>query len=353
MRTAILKPILLLGRYAMMPVIAIGVAVFITWLIVLDAHPIAALIALPIVLPTAIAAIVIGIGLLLPMRNRVDGITLDEHAAPTLWAMWNELDRVSSPASRVLMVDHDLNASIGEQRRYLGLARRKLIMTMGMILLIVMDEQAVRAVVAHEVAHGKLQHTTGGANLHEFIRAAANLFTYFDPANTVFGGIADILLRLLLKRVNEAYRLLSRQNEFEADRDAAAQVGAIEMARALLLLEISSARVKELVFDPLKQELLGAVRVPTPPLQRILNARDAICAPGEVDAAALAKDGDDWDHPPLGERLANLGFATPPQVDAVQTSAAATLIAETALDDLVKTLDDKWRKAVWHAVEIH
>jgi Zn-dependent protease with chaperone function len=353
LRTAIVKLILLFGRYAILPVIAAGCALFMAWFIALDRYPIAALITLPAALPIATAAIVLGIGLLLPFRTPPDRFLVDEHTAPGLWAIWNEFDRASPQASRHLVIDPDLNASIGEQRQYLGLARRRLVMTMGMSLLIVLDERAVRAVAAHEVAHAKLQHTTGGANLDEFIRAAGNLFAYFDPDNTIFGAIADVVLRVLLKRVGEEYRLLSRQNELAADRDAAEQVGAIEMARALLLIRIGRARLMEIVFRPLEQDLLGAVRVPVPPLQRILKARDAVCAPGQVDAAELTRDEADSYHPTLEARLANLGFATPPPVGAALTSAATTLLAAAALDDLVARLDDKWRKAVWRAVEIH
>jgi len=95
MRTAIVKLILLLGRYAVVPVIAAGFAALMAWFVLLDHHHLAAGIAFPVVLPMSMAAIVLGGGLLLPMRTRIDGIAVDESQAPALWAMWNELDRAT------------------------------------------------------------------------------------------------------------------------------------------------------------------------------------------------------------------------------------------------------------------
>ena len=70
---------------------------------------------------------------------------------------------------------------------------------------------------------------------------------------------------------------------------AAEQVGHHEMARALVLLEACSARLIDLVFDPLQKELLGAIKVPMPPVQRISGQLGNIRAVEQMATAAAAQ----------------------------------------------------------------
>ncbi len=199
MRTTILKLILALGRYAVLPVVAVALVVFSAWLIALDHYQSLALVISPVVLPFTTSAVFLAFGLLLlPERSKpVPGV--EEAAAPGLWAIWKDLDRKSDGVRRKLVIDGDVNATIGEQRQFMGLFGRRLTMTIGLPLLIVLDERAVRAVVAHEVGHAELQHTSGSANLYEFILAALNIFEYADPETTTTGRISATLLNALLE----------------------------------------------------------------------------------------------------------------------------------------------------------
>src|SRR5262249_5000724 len=260
MRKSVTAVVLALGRYAVLPVVAIAAAVLVAWLAALEDHPGLVLATAPVVLPVTTCAVALGVGLLvLPARRRASP-PVDEQSAPGVWAMWRAVDRRRS--RRILLIDTELNASIGERKRLLGLFGRELTMTFGLPLLILLDERAVRAIVAHEVAHARLQHTSGSANLAEFMAAAEDVFEHADPDNTVIGRIAYILLRALLEWLHKEYRALSRQNELAADRDAADWVGRDEMARALVLSEVLSNRVVETILKPLDQELLGAIRAP-------------------------------------------------------------------------------------------
>ena len=355
MRTAVTKAILFLGRYAVLPIAALAVAVFIGWLAAFDQFPRTAVISLPVIVAVATVAIALAIGFLLPARRKRDRNVVDEGAAPGLWAMWHELDAATPRSRRTLRIDPDLNASIGERRRCFGLLHRHITMTVGLSLLLVLDDRAVRAVVAHEVAHARLQHTTGAANLDEFIQAAANLFEHLDPERTITGRIAYLLLQSLLAWVTAEYRMMSRQNELAADRQAADRTGTHDMARALVLLDGAAAGMKELVMGPLDKELLGAIRAPTPPLQRLVDQLDAIRAHRAVDGAAETKEDEDTEdyHPPLHERLANLGFAAIPQVEMPQMTAAESLLSTAAMKELLAEFNDTWRRNVNAVIAIH
>jgi Zn-dependent protease with chaperone function len=271
--------------------------------------------------------------------------------------MWKEVDRKSTGARRTLVIDDAVNASIGERRQFMGLFGRCLTMTVGMPLLVVLDERAVRAIVAHEVGHAELQHTTGGVNLHEFILAALNVFEYADPETTITGRISATVLNALIEWLQKEYLILSRRNELEADRRAAECVGHYEAARALVLVEGLSARMDEVVFSPLNKELLGAIRAPAPPLQRIISQLVTLRMPDRIEAAArasMASNEDlESDHPSLRQRLANVGYTEVPKVDVPRTSAADALLSDQAFKDLVARLDNQWSKRVATYVDVY
>ncbi|XUM24036.1 M48 family metallopeptidase [Bradyrhizobium oligotrophicum S58] len=228
-------------------------------------------------------------------------------------------------------------------------------MTVGLPLLMILDERAIRAVIAHEVAHAELRHISGGANLLDFLLASENVLHYADPDRTVTGRIAELLLRSLLDWIDREYRALSRQHELDADKRAAVLMGNAEMARALVLVAGAKARLRELVYSPLETEMLGAVNVPATPLQRMCAHIADIRAPERIVAAAAATlSGEKEDdiatstHPPLSRRLANLGYAAVPALDSVQTSAIERLLAPDAISDLSARLDAEWRKGHRH-----
>jgi Zn-dependent protease with chaperone function len=354
MRTLITKSILLLGRYAVLPVAALAVLLFIGWLAAFDAHPGIAVIAMAAVLPITTVAIALPIGLLLPIPHARDRDAVDDAAASGLWALWTELDDATPRAQRTLRIDPNLNASIGERRRFFGLAYRHLTMTVGLPLLLVLDERAVRAVVAHEVAHARLQHTTGGANLYEFMVAAANLFDHLDPERTITGRLARTLLETLLGWVSAEFHAIRYRNELEADHQAGERTGAHDMARALVLVHNAAGGMKDLIFDPLDKELLGAIRAPTPPLQRLRDQLDAVRAYRASDEAEpQAEDEPEDYHPPLRERLANLGFATIPDVELPLRSAAESLLSAPAMQQLLTQFNEKWRRKADEVVGLH
>src|SRR5258708_31340457 len=100
---------------------------------------------------------------------------------------------------------------------------------------------------------------------------------------------------------------------------AAECVGRYEAARALVLFEGMSARMNEVVFTPLQKELLGAIRAPAPPLQRIISQLETIRMPGPLEAAALACFASEQEeskatHPSLRKRLATVGFTLVSQI---------------------------------------
>lgn len=348
MRRLVLKIILRLGRYAVLPVVALAGVILAVWLMAMDRYTITTLATAPIVFSLFTAAVAVAIGLLLLPSRKHRSFEASEAAAPGLWAAWKDLDPGFVRSNRSLRIDTDFNASIGEVSRYAGLFGRQVTMTVGLPLLIILDERAVRAIIAHEVAHARLRHTSGSINLADFIAASENVLFYADPDHTITGRIARALLHSMLEWLEKEYRALSRENELYADLGSAEQVGRAEAARALVLTEACGTRLTDLVYAPLEKEVLGAIHAPRPPFERVLEQLGDIRAPEPMAAAAVAgltrEHDPDATHPPFAARLANLGYTDIPDIDGVGTSAIDQLLSQDAAKDIIARFDEEWRK---------
>jgi Zn-dependent protease with chaperone function len=348
MRRLALKIILRLGRYAILPVVALACLILAVWLMALDRYTITALVAAPVVFCMFTAAAALALGLLFLPSTRHRNFEADEAAAPGLWAIWKELDRGFKRSRRTLLIDTDFNASIREERRYAGLFGQHVTMTIGLPFLIVLDERAIRAVIAHEVAHAQLRHTSGAAKLWDFIQASENVLHYADPDRTITGRIARTLLHSTLEWLEREYRALSRENELQADLGAAEQISRAEMARALVLTEACGTRLTDLIYAPLEKDMLGAINAPRPPFERVFKQLEDIRAPEPMAAAAIAgltrEHDPDATHPPFARRLANLGYADVPDIGEVGTSAIDRLLSPDAARDVPAQFDAEWRK---------
>jgi hypothetical protein len=325
------------------------------WLTVIDRYLVVALVTAPIVLLAMPAVFALALGLLFLPRRTHQNPAVDKHAAPGLWAIWKELDQ-SSRSRRTLLIDPELNASISEQRRHFGIFGRRVTMTVGLALLIILDERAVRAVIAHEIAHATLQHASGGTNLTDFIAAAENVLHFADPQHTITGRIAYMLLHALLQWLGKEHRALSRQDELAADQQAATYIPRYEIARSLVLIEGARARLADLVFAPLDRELLGAIQVPTPPFRRISSQLNAIRAPDELAAAAAAamsaEPDPDSTHPPFRASLANLGYSDVLQIDPPQQSAVDEVLSGEVAKELAARFDAEWCRRASELVSV-
>jgi hypothetical protein len=128
------------------------------------------------------------------------------------------------------------------------------------------------------------------------------------------------------------------------------------MARALILVEGCGARITELVTTPLEKEMLGAIKPPIPPLQRMVALLEDIRAPEQIAAAAAANLKSEQDpesrHPPFGKRLVNLGFTDIPAIDKVETSAIERLLSPEVAAELLARFDDEWCKRVRDFVSV-
>ncbi|RUT99476.1 hypothetical protein EOD23_25030 [Mesorhizobium sp. USDA-HM6] len=338
------------GRFAVL-LFALPLFVpLVVWLYFLDKHPLVVIAGGTVAIPTAMLAFVLLIGMIFAgfRPSKVEGIS--RGAAPRLWQIWEGLAGTHRAARTTIVLASDLNASIGEERPFLGLFGRWSILTIGIPLLAVTDEAALAAILAHEDAHLRNRDTNGSLNLAELEKCFDLIFDYAAPGKTVSGSLFYWMLSPLSKTLEREEIRLSRHAEIEADRHAARTGDSYNTARALLLAGAAGVLFEDRVYDPLRRELLGSMAPPEPPLVRTLKAALGLSNPDTlreyVQKAWDAPDDVTSDHPPWPERLAALGYSSPPTIEPVKHAALLTLLRGETVAERVHHFDDAWTSRV-------
>ncbi|TIQ35483.1 MAG: hypothetical protein E5X48_14035 [Mesorhizobium sp.] len=316
----------------------------------LDKYPLVVIAAGTVAIPAAMLALVLLIGMTFAgfRRSKVEGISRD--AAPRLWQIWEDLAGTRRAVRTTIVLTQDLNASIREERPFLGLFGRWSILAVGIPMLAVTDEPALAAILAHEDAHLRNRDTNGSLNLAELEKCFELIFDYAPPGKTVSGTLFYWMLSPLSKTLEREEIRLSRRAEIEADRHAARAGDAYDIVRALLLAGAASILFDERVHAPLRRELLGSMTPPEPPLARMLKAAselfDAATLKEHVQKAWDAPDDQTSDHPPWSERLLALGYGSPPAIAPVKYTALSTLLRSEMVAERVRRFDGEWTSRV-------
>jgi Zn-dependent protease with chaperone function len=265
------------------------------------------------------AALALGLGVLLAwvLRTVVDtrppplvGAELTREAHPRLWAEVDDLaGRIGTPPPGRIVTDGTVNAAVslvGDRRE----------MVIGLPLLVGLDRDELRAVVAHELAH----HVTGTPPL------VARAYRATRRLELTVASLRPGVVRWLLAEVSRSYLTLvtgpNRDHERAADDWAARLCGPGVTASALLRIGKLNAAWTVLVEQYLP---LGGPARRRPSLadglRNVLAAR-----PAELEAAPPPPPASAFDaHPPTAGRAARLS-ALPLGRPRPRTVPATTLL---------------------------
>ncbi|MEU8814682.1 hypothetical protein [Actinoplanes sp. NPDC048796] len=286
------------------------VAALVLVLVVLDLLPgtVAVQVAVPLAIATAGLLCYATIRALRLRRPTPAGVPVTRAQAPRLWAMLDEAAAVSAvaPPDGVTVVA-PATATLAEHARFGGLAGGRRELYLGLPLLQAWDEARLRAVVAHELAHGSPKLGGRFAPLARRGRTALARIVPRIPARSPAGPV----LRLWARWFRAVDDPRAREQELAADRVAAEFAG--PRAAAAVLRDGP-------VLDGMQQ--LFHVEYLSPGWQTGLVPDDVfggflrVLAARAEDAAVLRARGPEqpgpWDaHPPVAERLAALAAITP------------------------------------------
>ena len=286
--------------------------------------------------------------------ERPTGIRLKATESPRFLAEVEEIRRaVGAPKVHEVLITGAYNAAVAQVPRLGPLGWYRNYLLVGYPLLAALTSVETRAVLAHEFAHLSRDHSrfTGwiyrvrrtwfqiAAALHGGQQSGAALFSWFaDWYSPYFGAYSMVL---------------ARRHEFEADRIAAAVVGADAMADALVALRLRGRALQTDYWERFDRRADEIRDVPTDVYTRITDA--AVEAVGEAravewleeDLRAPTEIGDT--HPSLADRLrALLGdIASVPTRAARAASGRAGLTAAghylgDAAAGLARELDAEW-----------
>lgn len=354
MRAAVIGLVGSLGRYTTLAVVGVSFLVATLWLGILETHPILFLACAIFMVPLVTASFALLVGMLFAGTAPVRGEFVTHDHAPSLWQLWNSAATGMPNHTRRLRIDGTTEAWILE-RRFAGLFAPELTMNIGLGLLAELDQSAIAAVIAHEVAHNRLQHTSGARNLHDFESCFTTLFQRFPSQTTLTGIVTDALLGRFGNWLGDEFLRVSRKNELQADQALMGAPGRAEMARGLILAHALDVFCGERILEPLRQELLGAMRLPRSPLARLLAHGPELRRPETLRTYARKA----WDkpataestHPSLQQRLAALGFNELVDIAPVEHPAIDDLLPQPLRTRLIEAAEAEWAKSIRSCVE--
>lgn len=313
--------------------------------------------ALLAVLPLAAAYVVVRT--LLVRIPAPQGRRLARADAP---ALFDTLDRMRAkldgPRIDHVLVDDRYNAAIAQRRRF-GLCGRPVnYLTIGLPYLLGVPMKEMLATVAHEYGHLCGNHGRFGAWVYRQRQVFGALYGEVrgedgDAAERGPGvappGIGRRTAAAVLDRLMPYYNaytfVLSRQNEYDADRTASELVGTVANAQGLVRDALQARWMSEEFWPTLLRQADDAPRprcMPFASMKTAFKAGYAHWAQPDTLADALCVRSDLHDtHPCLRERVEATGerASLPRPVD---RTAADVLLPEDTLRDLIREFDDAW-----------
>ncbi len=237
------------------------------------------------------------------IRTRPDlptGLLVTPDQAPLLWQTVRDLaNEVGTRPPDEIWLTPDVNASVFESSRLLGLIGGERRLHVGLPLLHTMTVSQVRAVLAHELGHYSREHTRLAAPAYRgrlVIASTLDRISPYNPVGWIFKGYGRLYVL--------ADNTVARRQELEADLAAARVAGRDAAASALREVHVLDAAWDFFWFSYVR-----------PGWESGFAPDDVFAGFGELMAArtdeldelrssAPEESGSKWDaHPPLAKRI--------------------------------------------------
>jgi Zn-dependent protease with chaperone function len=251
-----------------------------------------------------------------------------------------------------------LNAAVYELPRLGLLGWSKTVLEIGYPLACVMSPEELKAILAHELVHISERHGLRSGRIGRLNRRWGNLFQGMQkPAGSRFTRMTRSAIVKFVDwywpRLHARSLVLSRLQEFQADREASKIAGNRAIATSLWRLEGLNPWLSERFWPEIHARIS---EWPEPPVDIAVRLREALQTPPPAEDATLWTDRalvratlPDETHPAFLDRAQALGLTADDLRRIGFLNAARPSAAETLLGDVVPAIEtelsESWRKA--------
>lgn len=286
-----------------------------------------------------------------------EGLPLVRGSAPALEAMIEDIrKRLKAPRVHRILFTADLNAGIVQVPRLGPFGWYENYLMLGLPLMAALPPAEYAAVLVHEFGHLSREDGRLGAWVYRARTTWINISVRLQEVNSAGSGYIKSAVSWYAPYFNAYTFVLARQQEFEADRQSAALVGA-PVAAAMLARLATLSHALDLKFMPAVRSLCATAEAPPADvvsrmIRMLRSPQDPAEARRWLDLAIGVKTNNVDTHPALGDRLGAMGFREAATPAPFQQSASQRYLgaAEAGIE---AKLNDIWRQNAleWWAPE--
>lgn len=277
-----------------------------------------------------------------------EGRRLERRDHPVLFALIDDLRRTAkAPRAHVVLLTNDFNAAIVQVPRLGMFGWQKNYLILGLPLMQLLTLEEFKAVVAHEFGHLSGAHGRFGAWIYRIRAGWARLDETLQKEQHWGSFMFVPFFRWFAPKFAAYSFVQARQQEYEADRVAAATVGAGSLASALVRLRLKARELEESYWPAIYSRADHEPEPTVAPFSGLLAAERRGFLPQVTEhlAMALERQTSTADtHPCLRDRLAALRCDA--CVPGPLERSAADLLLGDGLDALASDCDREWRRTV-------
>lgn len=194
-----------------------------------------------------------------------EGYYLQMEEAPKLFEMIETLrHRLNTPQIDAIVLDSEFNASVAQISAYGMIGKKRNVLVIGIPLLTALSQQQFTAVLAHELAHISNSDTALGAKIYRLRMSWGRLLHSLEE-NEQFGTfIFKKFFQWFYPRFDAYTFAMARQEEYDADRSAAAVTSPQAMGEALAVTSVAAPYYYREFYSELFEECAKTNSVPQP-----------------------------------------------------------------------------------------
>lgn len=286
------------------------------------------------------------------------GVAVTRQDAPKLFEILDKVRaKLQGPPIHHVLIDETYNAAISQVPRFGLFGGHTNYLILGFPFLLGGTPKESVATIAHEYGHLRGNHGKFGSWVYRqrLIFRALDEHVRHTSEDSLLDALFNKALRHFMPRYYAYTFVLSRQDEYEADKAAAQLVGARAMVDGLVRCTLLGRWIHREFWPRLYRQADTATRPAFLPYQAMRTAFKASheqwATRENLQAAWMERSGLLDTHPALRDRVEATGEAAalPPPVS---VTAAEALLGPALVKELIERFDRQWwkaEKADWEA----